>query len=145
MGGLFVLKFTGEGSTTPAPTSTGLVDNPDWQMRKVNGRLVGCKYVSGKKAEKRCKKIGSIDDKEVKACDACLAACSEYPYVDSPTCVGDDPDWKHRKNGKKKGCNWVGRRFTKKRCQNKVGLIDGKSVLACEGCCVTCSDHPCLR
>jgi len=130
---------------TPSAQPTGdLVNNSDWQIRKGNGKLVGCRYVAGKKAEKRCKKIGSIDDKEVKACEACLEACSEYPCVDSPTCDGDNPNWEHRKNGKKKGCFWVGARFTKKRCKNKVGVIDGKAVPACEGCCDTCSDHPCL-
>lgn len=127
--------------TTVVPT-TAFIDNSDWVFVRLNSKEKGCDWVAGKK-EERCKKVGSISNVEVKACDACRGACSDYPCVDAPPCEGDDPDWVYtKKNGRKKGCDWIANGFANGKCK-KVGLIDDKEAVGCEACCESCSKHPC--
>jgi len=140
--GLFVLKFNGDEPLDNHGNEP--LDNPDWSYTRGNGKEVDCGWVAGWRPDIRCKKVGFIDGEEIKASDVCRAACSDHPCIDQPACDGDNPDWVHRKsNGRNKGCDWVRKRFTRKRCRNKVGVIGDVEVgyLACDACCESCSQY----
>jgi len=63
--------------TTNSPT-TQPVDDPNWVFIK-NGKERSCNWVDGRKARRRCRKVGLGDGGEARACDACLAACANHP------------------------------------------------------------------
>jgi len=105
---------------------------------KPNGRVFTCDWVS-KKPNKRCKVMGSSNDVDVRACDACLTSCMNNPCPTAPPCLGDDPDWGFTRGGRERNCNWV-KQKPNKRCRKR----GSDNVRACEGCCESCSDYPCV-
>jgi len=121
-------------SPVKLPTAEPL-DDPNWVFTLGNGKERTCNWVR-KRAKNRCKKRGASSGESEKACDACLAACIDYPCPIIPPCDGDNSEWVKGK----KDCNWVADKPSK-RCK-KMGEIDGQAVRACIGCCDTCSDIP---
>jgi surface protein len=100
-------------SKTCNPTCRGIicVDDPDFRLGGVKAK--NCEWVAKQKTEERCKKPGVLD--------ACPVTCDQSCAIAEGDCT-DDPGF--RLNGiKGKGCEWVAKQKTDKRCE-KLGVMD---------------------